>query len=231
MNHTFYTNDSTTLQIWEFPAFFGIFNAFSYKEWRDSYNLDFNISNTTSSLIDIPTWMCNSNLTSICSEIDALEYSSNWLLTPASIPIKQCLSQPTPGKYCELQYSSTILLIVIVCDLLKILVIGLALYNTKEALCVTIGDAISNFTRQPEDCTVNRCLLERQTVEYEHSRASFWSEVQKDVHGAPLSDDEMAGALLSIYERQPVRWNIRRKRRWNATSRWRWWALFEMYPI
>lgn len=173
--------------------------------------------------------MCNSNFTQACTQAAALQHSSNWLLTPAAIRIDQCLSQPTPGENCEVQYSSTILLIVIGCDVLKILIVSLALFSTKEPLCVTIGDAVSNFVRHPEECTAMRCFADRETVEYEHSRANLLSQVRKNYNAIATPDVNVASTLPTLFERQPMKWKIPRKRRWNAPSRWQWWAVLQMY--
>lgn len=75
-----------------------------------------------------------------------------------------CLSQITPSK-CQIQFSQTILYIVITCNILKISGMALILLWHNHETIVTVGDAIKSFLQRPDHTTNECCLMSRRNVD------------------------------------------------------------------
>lgn len=131
---------------------------------------------------DPTSWLCNDNSTSSCSRDIALTESSTvWQVSPYGIPIDHCLSQEVDNEQCELRYSMAILVIVIGCDVLKILIIAWALHSNDKPL-VTIGDVLEYFMQHREPLTKKRCLM--SVLEAKPDAASI-SKKLSDLDGEP----------------------------------------------
>lgn len=75
-------------------------------------------------------------------------------------PIDYCLSQTTAEK-CALQFSLPIMLIVIICNLIKITCMILIMLMKGPQPLVTVGDAIASFLVEPDPATKNKCLADK----------------------------------------------------------------------
>ncbi|KAK5086690.1 hypothetical protein LTR05_003858 [Lithohypha guttulata] len=116
-------------------------------------------------------------------------------------PVEYCYSQVTKMSTCQLQYVSYIIYVVIICNAIKLVCMCAAarsLWNLKEPILATIGDAVSSFLDQPDETTKGFCLLDGAAV-----RAGVWrdSTMKYDV----------------TYDRKP------KARLYSATSATRWW--------
>lgn len=82
--------------------------------------------------------------------------------TPAdtAIPwkIEYCLSQRVPES-CQLGFSPYIMLIVVVCNIIKVACMVASLRALNDAPLVLIGDAIASFLEDPEKLTQGKCLM------------------------------------------------------------------------
>jgi hypothetical protein len=76
-----------------------------------------------------------------------------------------CLSQRSPPPTCNIQFSQSILHIVIACNILKIGLMIFILWRLNQETIVTIGDAIKSFLHRPDSTTVNRCLMSTRTID------------------------------------------------------------------
>lgn len=76
-----------------------------------------------------------------------------------------CLSQKVNQK-CEMQFSLTIIIIVIVANVMKIGLMMVVLWglNSHDTL-VTVGDAIQSFLESPDPSTEGCCLMSRRNVQ------------------------------------------------------------------
>ena len=77
--------------------------------------------------------------------------------------ISYCLSQPVE-ETCELQFSSLILFIVILCNIVKCTTMILILWRANDPPLVTMGDCITAFLQEPDETTAGMCLLDKHKV-------------------------------------------------------------------
>lgn len=73
--------------------------------------------------------------------------------------VKYCLAQRSPES-CRVGASSTLLLVVLACNLIKILCFLWTLWRYNSFPLVTLGDAIASFLRRPDSNTENCGPLE-----------------------------------------------------------------------
>lgn len=89
---------------------------------------------------------------------------------PASLKIASdltyidCLSEISL-QICQVQFSQTILYIVIACNVVKIALMMMILWRLNHETLVTVGDAIKSFIQRPDITTEDCCLVSRHTVE------------------------------------------------------------------
>ncbi|KAI9836725.1 MAG: hypothetical protein M1837_003257 [Sclerophora amabilis] len=90
-----------------------------------------------------------------------LEDAANWQVRGHTI--QRCLSEKFQED-CRLQFSPIIMIVVITCNLIKVLSLGLSLYWRGDSNLATLGDAISSFLDSPDDATTQQCWLSREAV-------------------------------------------------------------------
>ncbi|KAE8148804.1 hypothetical protein BDV25DRAFT_168224 [Aspergillus avenaceus] len=114
------------------------------------------------------TWAANANVT-IDYDREVTDSTNNpiyrlmhdeWL--PQYEP-DHCLSREAEER-CELHFSPSIGLVVIVCNIIKVTCMFLTARRDRSEVFMTMGDAISSFLSRPDPTTAGRCLLSRSTV-------------------------------------------------------------------
>ncbi|KAF2271131.1 hypothetical protein CC78DRAFT_12199 [Lojkania enalia] len=80
-----------------------------------------------------------------------------------TIEFDYCLSQRLPLK-CQVHFSLTLLIIVIVCNGVKVVLLTIVLQRYNHETLVTVGDAIKSFVMRPDPSTENCCLMSRYNV-------------------------------------------------------------------
>ena len=93
----------------------------------------------------------------VCDTSLAIADAKNLKLGPNSVPIDYFLSEPVP-EVCDLQYISQVMIIVIVCNAVKLACIILAMYALSDRPLVIVGDAIESFLDVPDESTKGECL-------------------------------------------------------------------------
>ncbi|PVH88666.1 hypothetical protein DL98DRAFT_580231 [Cadophora sp. DSE1049] len=112
--------------------------------------------------------------------------------------VDYCLSEPWPER-CEFNFSPSLMTAVIVCNVIKILCLGLILWRHRTSTLVTTGDAIASFLDTPDPVTKSHCLLSRKDV----------------VSGKWLQSE----ATPVPYSKSNLRWH-------HAASTGRWWFCY-----
>lgn len=130
------------------------------------------------SLVKYPAyeWICSSFASNICNVEQLIAHAGQWkvrVLVPdrehsyyadtsnASIyPVDYCLSEQV-SEQCELQFSLTILTVVISCNLMEALCMVLMLFKQQSPPLVTLGDAIASFLQYPAKCSEKHQSYER----------------------------------------------------------------------
>lgn len=120
-------------------------------------------------------------------------------------PILYCLSQPVEEQ-CRLQFSVHIMAIVIVCNFVKLIVMGYIAWQRPLNL-VTVGDAIASFLDKPDQTTKGNCLA---------GKTRFWKTKNWDMI--------------------TMRWDLVTRYWFHAASKKRWlicnilWAQVHLFP-
>ena len=87
--------------------------------------------------------------------------ATNWTLhitgDGITVQVQYCLSQPVQ-EHCRLQFSLAIMIIVILCNVIKAVCMGLVVWRKGPEPLVTLGDAISSFIERPDMTTKNHCI-------------------------------------------------------------------------
>ncbi|KUJ10921.1 uncharacterized protein LY89DRAFT_655765 [Mollisia scopiformis] len=79
-------------------------------------------------------------------------------------PISYCLADEQPMR-CSVQFSTTILIVVVVSNLLKVTCMLATIFRIQHRPLITIGDAIASFVASKDDTTSGRCLLSKKDVQ------------------------------------------------------------------
>lgn len=165
------------------------FSAFEYRYWATARLLNYDLNSpdlTFASEWDSRAWLCPESDLARGVECDPTQLNvknSEWLITPSSIPVTECYVLPTKEQ-CALRYSTSILLIAIGTDIVKLAAMFMALRLTVEPLA-TIGDAIESFLQTPDTYTKDLCMLDADS-------ACTWSK-----KAAPRVKDIALKAALS----------------------------------
>lgn len=110
--------------------------------------------------------------------------------------IDYCLSKRA-GEDCKLQFSLTIMVVVIICNLIKTICMSIIVWKQDPEPLVTLGDAIASFLDRPDVSTEGNCAAGK--TRFEDSRS--W------------------GPLLSGWGLKQLRWfRSASRRRWLASN-------------
>jgi hypothetical protein len=178
----FMTEDSPLMNI---SSVRSAFSAFEYRYWANARFLDYDFDSPDLAIAEVwdpRSWLCPKPAPAAGEECDPTQMDvehNEWLITSSTIPVIGCHVLPTPER-CTLQYSSSILVIALVADVVKLTTMLIVLRLTVEPLA-TIGDAIESFLSIPDAYTKDLCLLDADT-------ARRWGEVAAPhVRAAKLS--------------------------------------------
>lgn len=111
-------------------------------------------------------WMCyNSHLPSICdtSELIANVTRDSWKLMGSlgEVPIDYCLSERIEES-CRLQFSVPIMIVVIICNLGKVIAVFLILWRGTAKPLANVGDAAASFLEATDHTTAGLCLSSKK---------------------------------------------------------------------
>ncbi|PYH49324.1 uncharacterized protein BP01DRAFT_388378 [Aspergillus saccharolyticus JOP 1030-1] len=81
----------------------------------------------------------------------------------SEIPISHCLAKRATQR-CELLFSPSIALAVIVSNIIKVTCMFLAARIDRPGILLRVGDAVASFLNQPDITTQGRCLLSRKDM-------------------------------------------------------------------
>jgi hypothetical protein len=103
-----------------------------------------------------------------CNPENYLSKASSW--TVFDYPIEYCLSEKV-DDVCEIQFSWTIMLVVVSFNALKVLVMAWVLFRyNAEKILATVGDAASSFLQREDMATTQMCLANKRAMR------KFWQE-------------------------------------------------------
>ena len=113
----------------------------------------------------------------MCRLSNILKVVDNW--TIMSDLVDYCLSRREEEK-CYLQFSRTLLIVVIICNFVKVVCMTLMVYQHDSEPLVTLGDAIASFLDEPDSATQGNCIATKNDFRKNHwtAAAKTWQPTQ-----------------------------------------------------
>lgn len=116
----------------------------------------------TDAAIDLSySWICALTQDQTCDPPTARKNSNYWKVN--GYEIEYCLSQLV-RPHCKLQFSLTILGVVIAMNFCKFVSMFWTVFWQKSPTLVTVGDALASFLDSPDTLTQGRCLTSNDDI-------------------------------------------------------------------
>lgn len=96
------------------------------------------------------------------------EVKANGTWTLDQYPIQSCWSEVEGVSHCQLQFAPALLWTVVACNLVKVgcmVAATLYMWDIREPILATVGDAIASFLEIPDPNTTGYCLLDARSIE------------------------------------------------------------------
>jgi len=146
----------------------------------------------TNSVFHSRGWMCEIPISHTCDAFQTVQNPREWSVglhpnnklsqqAPVATPIQYCLSQPIE-EHCKLEVSLAIVIVVVSCNLLKAICMGIIAWKKDLEPLVTLGDAIASFLDQPDPTTEGNCLVGRDRFE----KSKDWQCVPSQWDAKPM---------------------------------------------
>ncbi len=97
-----------------------------------------------------------------CSISVALYENEAFLM--ADRTVEYCLSQKVKDE-CRLQFAVPIMVVVLSCNVVKLLCMAVMIWSCREPTFVTLGDALSSMLEYPDRCTNGMCTATKKEFE------------------------------------------------------------------
>ncbi|KAL2823960.1 hypothetical protein BJY01DRAFT_169418 [Aspergillus pseudoustus] len=121
-------------------------------------------------------------------------------LLPDTYPVDHCMALRTE-ETCQLFFSPPICLVVLGCNLIKLLCTLFTARDSRKDLFLTIGDAIASFLTRPDRSTEGACLLSKPLVD---KRAHGWE--RKRNKKRTISKNSVHDSFFPLKLPLPQRW-------------------------
>lgn len=125
------------------------------------------------------------------------------------ITFDYCLSERIDEK-CQLYFSPPICLVVILCNVVKVICMFLTIHSNKKRILLTVGDAISSFLSKPDITTQGECLLSASKINSRYpSKTSFFQKNDTNIlprrkRWAQVISSMYWMAMIALYVYMPV---------------------------
>ena len=145
---------------------------------NDSYSIAGFDSGGPDPVGDMPSyaWMCKDYPNARygqdktqCRLSDLLKVAGNWTINSDLVDYFLSLRKE---ENCRLQFSLTILIVVISCNFVKAACMTLVAYQHDSESLVTLGDAIASFLNKPESATQGNCIATKNDFGKSHWTAA-----------------------------------------------------------
>lgn len=170
-------------------------------------------------------WQCNPAFNATCGIEQKFRGQESW--RPFGQPVQYCLAKKTEEQ-CRLLFNLDFAVIVMVCNLAKVVCMFLTLWMHDEAAFMTIGDAISSFLENPDPHTRGFCIFESRLIKLLWS----WDEGKDSMPFSGFIPGIRFRKMDFIEDPRSRQWRPK-VRRWYAsaaTSRWILCCLLSVNP-
>lgn len=167
------------------------------------------------SYLNTTSWIASAGTLNVSTECTPLNKLANdFDADPLrEIKVDHCLSLRT-SEECRFFYHLPIALVMIICNLIKIVCIWLLLRIDRHDLILTMGDAISSFLQRPDPTTKQWCTLSPEFIAAE--KKCPWHSGNKSFEKEELCSPEPHPGLLP---------SENYKKRWNTATSGKIWLL------
>jgi hypothetical protein len=149
------------------------------------------------------TWVCNGDPDGSCDIKSLISKATSWTIPGVadcqhytdgecdriSAPIQYCLAEPFVSD-CSVRVNTMILLVVVICNIVKIASLLTTVFSARFEPIITLGDAISSFVQRTDPFTIAAGALSRADVDSAAKRRTFGCD----------------GWASSPYQRKTYRW-------------------------
>ena len=112
--------------------------------------------------------------------------AENGQWTPYGYDIDYCLSERVP-ETCSYSGNIPILIVVIICNALKITGMLIVAFGLRDNPLITVGDAAESFLNQPDETTTGWCLMSKVDVSKRRWPASALAKHEENLHHPKVS--------------------------------------------
>ncbi|KAJ5378359.1 hypothetical protein N7509_011478 [Penicillium cosmopolitanum] len=167
------------------------------------------------SYLNTTSWIASAGTLNVSTECTPLNKLANdFDADPLrEIKVDHCLSLRT-SEECRFFYHLPIALVMIICNLIKVVCIWLLLRIDRHDLILTMGDAISSFLQRPDPTTKQWCTLSPEFIAAE--KKCPWHSGNKSFEKEELCSPEPHPGLLP---------SENYKKRWNTATSGKIWLL------
>ena len=127
----------------------------------------------------VSPWFCGG----VSCDANSIAEEATWVLcgyqSEDCLRVEYCLSQIVE-EHCKLQFSGGIMMVVIVCNLCKMIIMGYIAWKRPLEPLVTVGDAIASFLDEPDLTTMGSCLSGKDQFEKTSSSGQAGGRALRD---------------------------------------------------
>ena len=175
--------------------------------WRGSWFWVQYLDNSTHWLNG--TWAEAVSLVPVEGEVVCATDIVKYQIERPQYPVEYCLSRKLTEQ-CELHFSPAICLVVIVCNIIKVLCMSLTALSNRTDIFLTVGDAVASFLSRPDPSTERMGLVSRSNL---FRGPQPWPSFRRDYLQLAVKDASRLPAWATLPPRQ--RWT-----RALPTSQW-----------
>ena len=164
-------------------------------------------------------WICGPTQ-QFCDVRSAASNVSSWVFEYWDV--QYCLSQQVE-EHCKLQFSTNIMIAVIVCNFVKLSCMAWIAWKQDSEPIITVGDAIASFLDRPDPTTSGNCLAGRQC--FMNNKTSKWrtrSHLTRLITSRSRSESESGPEISRFWDKGPQIWEPCRRFWFSAASKERW---------
>lgn len=164
-----------------------------------------------------PYYHCSLKLAKVKAHADRWR-SNGW-------DIDYCLSEVVEGK-CSLNFSLSIIVVVMICNVGKVLMMFFIAFRVRDKPLITVGDAIDSFLNINDSTTQGMCLLSKESIRAGEKAAKHDYIVDS---WETAYDSKKRREQSGIWKAARIEYRSIFRRWASAVSRSRWWTCALLY--
>jgi len=152
-----------------------------------------------------------------CDLKESASSVSSWIFKQWDV--QYCFSQQV-AEHCKLQFSSAIMIFVILCNFVKLVCMAWIARKRDSEPLITVGDAIASFLDDPDQMTQNACLAGKD--DFQKTECSGRQPVEIQVPSVIQYEMVPPPESEHPWDVDPIGWAPKRRFWFSAASVERW---------